>query len=108
MRVAGETRLRQHIAGAPAPAATPMAALDAARKRFLANEPLDLSKMSAELGVSRATLHRWVGTRLELLAEVAIDLSTRSLRAAVDESRPAQGAPLLVDALTRFAGYPAT
>jgi AcrR family transcriptional regulator len=103
-----ETRLRRYLADPPAVAATPLDALALARKRFLANEPLDMSSMAAELGVSRATLHRWVGTRLELLAEVAVELCERSLRTAVEESRPAQGTALLVAAFTQFAGYPAT
>jgi AcrR family transcriptional regulator len=102
------TPLRQHLADPPARAATPLDAFSAGRKRFLANQPLELSSMAAELGVSRATLHRWIGTRLELLAEIAVDLCDRSLRAALEASRPKQGTDLLVAAFCRFAEFPTT
>src|SRR5919202_1458320 len=57
-------------------------ALDAflrARKRFLACERVDMSALAAELGVSRVTLYRWVGSRDRLLVEVIWSLAARTL-----------------------------
>ena len=57
-------------------------ALDAflrARKRFQACERVDMSALSEELGVSRVTLYRWVGSRDALLVEVIWSLARRTL-----------------------------
>ena len=57
-------------------------ALDAflrARKRFLACERIDMSSLAEELGVSRVTLYRWVGSREHLLVEVIWSLARRTL-----------------------------
>jgi AcrR family transcriptional regulator len=45
-------------------------ALELARAMFLAQERVDMQAIAAELGVSRTTLFRWVGTRDQLLGEV--------------------------------------
>jgi AcrR family transcriptional regulator len=79
-------------------------ALDAflrARKRFLASERVDMSSLAQELGVSRVTLYRWVGSRDALLVEVIWSLARRTLdniEAAVDET----GAERIVRIVTRF------
>jgi AcrR family transcriptional regulator len=49
----------------------------AARRSFLAGERLDVGRLADELGVNRATLYRWVGTRDELLVEVLWSLADR-------------------------------
>jgi AcrR family transcriptional regulator len=49
---------------------TPLDALKLARKQFAAGQRLDMGQLSEELGVSRPTLYRWVGTREQLLTEV--------------------------------------
>ncbi|HVP03802.1 MAG TPA: QsdR family transcriptional regulator [Solirubrobacteraceae bacterium] len=41
-----------------------------AREMFLEGERVDMNAVAARLGVSRATLHRWVGTREHLLDRV--------------------------------------
>ena len=46
---------------------TPEAVLDAATRRFLRGERVDLAGLSAELGVSRPTLYRWFGSRDDLI-----------------------------------------
>ncbi len=43
--------------------AGPSAALAAASAHYLRGEPIDMSALAAELGVGRATLYRWVGSR---------------------------------------------
>jgi AcrR family transcriptional regulator len=65
------TPLQRQLTGTPAPARpTPLDALAAARRWFDQGRRLDIQALAAELGVSRVTLHRWVGTREQLLVEV--------------------------------------
>ena len=63
-----------------------------ARAKFLAGERLDMQQLAAELGVNRATLYRWVGSRELLLGEVISSLSIaaqKRARAEIDGSGPA-------------------
>jgi AcrR family transcriptional regulator len=55
--------------------ATAQDALDLARTTFLADERVDMQTLAAELGIARATLHRWVKTRENLLDRVLGDLA---------------------------------
>jgi AcrR family transcriptional regulator len=79
-------------------------ALDAflrARKRFLACERIDMSSLAQELGVSRVTLYRWVGSRDRLLVEVIWSLARRTLdniEAEVKETGPER----IIRIVTRF------
>ena len=66
------TRLQRELA-APQLARRPTA-LDAfriARRTFHAAERLDMSALADQVGVNRATLYRWVGSRDQLLTEIA-------------------------------------
>lgn len=72
--------------------ATPEDALRLARKRWLAGERLDIGMLAQELGVARATLFRWVGSRDLLLAEVLWSLCEPTMRRSAEESR-GQGVP---------------
>jgi len=79
-------------------------ALDAflrARKRFLACERIDMSALATDLGVSRVTLYRWVGSRDRLLVEVIWSLARRTLdkiEAEADDTGPER----VVRVVTRF------
>jgi AcrR family transcriptional regulator len=53
-----------------APRPTPLDALRLARGRWLAGERLDMGALARELGISRATLYSWVGSKERLLGEV--------------------------------------
>ena len=79
-------------------------ALDAflrARKRFLACERVDMSSLAEELGVSRVTLYRWVGSRETLLVEVIWSLASRTLD-NIEAEVEATGPERLVQVVTRF------
>ena len=52
------------------PAVGPLEVLAAARRRFVAGRRLDMRELAADMGISRATLYRWVGDRERLLGEV--------------------------------------
>ncbi|HEX8714896.1 MAG TPA: QsdR family transcriptional regulator [Solirubrobacteraceae bacterium] len=64
--------------GRPA-AATREAALALATKRFLACERVDVQAIARELGLARATMHRWFQTRESLLGELLGALAERRL-----------------------------
>jgi AcrR family transcriptional regulator len=66
--------------GRPA-AASREAVLDAAVARFLACERIDVQGLARELGLARATMHRWFGTREDLLGEAIGQLAVRRLNA---------------------------
>jgi AcrR family transcriptional regulator len=79
-------------------------ALDAflrARKRFLACERIDMSSIAQELGVSRVTLYRWVGSRDRLLVEVIWSLARRTLE-NIDAQVAERGPERVVQVVTRF------
>ena len=86
--------------GRPA-AASREDALRAARKRFLAGERVDIQAIARELGLARATMHRWFGTREQLLGELLADMGEERLRAIRAET-PGSGARAL---LASFDAY---
>jgi AcrR family transcriptional regulator len=87
------------------PAATPLqeqllgiasrpTALDAfrrARRTFLDGQHVDMGRLSRDLGVNRATLYRWVGSREQLLVEILWSLSRRTFEKLLAD--PALAAP---------------
>ena len=52
------------------PRTTPLDVFDRARTLWLSGERLNLGSLAEELGVSRATLFRWVGNKELLLGEI--------------------------------------
>jgi AcrR family transcriptional regulator len=67
-------------AGDPVPIfrrAKPEDALDLARSTFLAGDRVDMQALATQLGVSRATLYRWVGSRDQLLEAILLHLAHR-------------------------------
>src|SRR5271167_2468196 len=86
--------------GRPA-AATREDALALASERFLAGERVDVRGIARELGLARATMHRWFGTRESLVGEVLAALAEERL--AVIRSRiPGSGAAALLECFDRF------
>jgi len=61
--------------------ATPISVFEEARRWYLRGQRLDITALAAATGVSRMTLHRWVGTRDELLTEVMWSLCDQTLTA---------------------------
>ena len=86
-----QTALERQLAGQRTDAVTPVDALKAARRRFLKKERVDMSELAAELGVGRATLYRWVGSREQLLGEVLWSMTEAGLAQARAQSK-AKGA----------------
>ena len=61
---------------------TPLDVFQLARKKWLAGERLDIGKLAEELGVGRATVFRWVGSREQLYGEVISSLFASALERA--------------------------
>jgi len=72
-----------------------------ATERFLAGGRVDMQGVARELGLARATMHRWFGTREVLLGEVLADMAERRLE-LIRREVPAEGALGLLDVFERF------
>jgi AcrR family transcriptional regulator len=70
--------------------------LAAARRRYVEGERVDMRAIAADLGVSRATLYRWYGSREALLGE-AIARETEEYFARVRARVGGRGAPALLE-----------
>src|SRR5689334_9858015 len=77
---------------------TPLDALGLARRRWLAGERLDMGGLAAELGISRATLYSWVGSRERLLGEVIWSFAEQGVRQARDAAG-GEGSDYIVDVM---------
>jgi AcrR family transcriptional regulator len=86
--------------GRPA-ASTREAALALATKHFLAGERIDVQAIARELGLARATMHRWFQTRELLLGEILGTLAERRL-AAIRLDVGGAGPAALLETLDRF------
>jgi AcrR family transcriptional regulator len=86
--------------GRPA-AATRQDALALARRRFLDAERVDIKSIARELGLGRATMHRWFGTREELLGETLAALTEERLTAIRGKTR-GRGASALLACFDRY------
>jgi AcrR family transcriptional regulator len=86
--------------GRPA-AASREDALALARRQFLDAERVDIKAIASELGLGRATMHRWFGTREELLGEMLATLTEERL-AAIRSKTGSRGAPALLACFDHF------
>jgi AcrR family transcriptional regulator len=97
------TGLERALAGdGAAPRPTPLDALRLARRRWFAGERLEMGALARELGISRATLYTWVGSKQRLIGEVIWSFAEDGLRQATDAAR-GEGAEYVVDVVERFA-----
>src|SRR5947199_6821430 len=78
------TALERALDNEPRP--TPLDALRLARRKWLAEQRIDMGALAAELGTSRATLYNWVGSRERLLGEVLWTLAEPTMRRAQAEA----------------------
>ncbi len=94
------TALSERLAAeADGPRASLGTAFSTACTWFMEGRRIDISALAEEIGVSRVTLHRWVGTRDDLLSEVMWHLTSRTidrLLAAVDAEGITPRAPELL------------
>src|SRR3954447_15072435 len=75
--------------------------LEAAMYRYLRGRRVDVQAIAAELGLGRATIYRWFGSREELIGEVLVAAAQPLLVDARKKARGRGGAALL-DTFDRF------
>src|SRR5436190_3858739 len=86
--------------GRPA-AASREEVLAAASRRYLRGERIDVQAIAGELGLGRATIYRWFGSREGLIGAVLVDAAEPLLDDAARRARGRGGARLL-DVFDRF------
>ena len=69
--------------------------LEAAMYRYLRGRRIDVQAIAAELGVGRATIYRWFGTREDLIGEILIRAADPLLDDAHARARGSGGRVLL-------------
>ncbi|WP_054813879.1 QsdR family transcriptional regulator [Nocardia arizonensis] len=89
--------------GRPA-SATREQVLDLTRRAFLAGERVDVQAIAAELGLSRASVYRWFGSRDGLLGTMLAAEHQRMLDRADARSR-SRGAARILDVFDRVARW---
>jgi AcrR family transcriptional regulator len=93
-----QTPLSRALDSNPDKKVTPLDAFRLARTRWLAGERLDIGKLAAELGVGRATVFRWVGSREQLYGEICSQMFTKMLERA-EQSAKGKGLDKAVETL---------
>ncbi len=82
---------------------TALDAFELAMQKWLAGERLDIGKLADELGVGRATVFRWVGSREQLYGEVISKAFTQTIEWAKRAST-GNGAAFLTDVTRNLLG----
>lgn len=75
--------------------------LDAGLHRYLRGQRVDVQAIASELGLGRATIYRWFGSREKLLGEVIIR-ATEPVLAEARSGLAGKGGPGLLDTFDRF------
>jgi len=75
--------------------------VEAGLYRYLRGRRIDVQAIAAEIGVGRATVYRWFGSRDELIGEVVIR-ATEPLLAEARSGNEGKGGPGLLDTFDRF------
>lgn len=91
----GEAQTTEVRRRGPVPRASRRDVLAAALERFVACERIDVQALAAELGVGRATVYRWFGSREGLLGEVLVSAAKYVVRNARRDAKGRGGARLL-------------
>lgn len=98
-----QTPLSRLLAEQPTSRPDALAAFRTARRAFLAGKRLEMQDLAAELGVSRATLFRWVGGKDQLIAEIIWSVTLPTFQQAVQDAGKKQGAQRVAAVLSNFA-----
>lgn len=76
--------------------ATPLDAFNLAKKNWLTTQKLNVGELAEQLGVSRATLFRWIGNKDLLMGEIMWSLYEPTVRQA-RENCPGEGVEYVVN-----------
>lgn len=80
-----------------------LAAFRLARRRFIAGERIEMQEIASELGVSRATVFRWVGSRDELLVQIVWSTTLPTFAHAVESTEALSGGRRIAEVMSTFA-----
>ncbi len=80
-----------------------LAAFRVAQRMFLAGQRLEMQDVAGELGVSRATLFRWVGGKEQLLAEIIWSMALPTFEQALSDATGTRGPQRIAAVLSDFA-----
>src|SRR3954453_17014870 len=86
--------------GRPA-AASPEDVLALALHHYLRGRRIDLRAIAGELGIGRTTIHRWFGTREQLVGTV-VALAAEDVLAGIEAAAKGRGAERLLEIFDRF------
>jgi AcrR family transcriptional regulator len=75
--------------------------LDASLHRYLRGQRVDVQAIASELGLGRATIYRWFGSREKLIGEVIVR-ATEPVLAEARAGLAGKGGPGLLDTFDRF------
>jgi AcrR family transcriptional regulator len=75
--------------------------IEAGLHRYLRGQRIDVQAIAAEIGVGRATVYRWFGSRDNLIGEVVIR-ATEPVLAEARAGLEGRGGPGLLDTFDRF------
>ena len=75
--------------------------IDAGLQHYLRGRRIDVQAIAAELGLGRATIYRWFGSREKLIGEVIIR-ATEPVLAEARSGLKGKGGPGLLDTFDRF------
>src|SRR5437588_3572433 len=98
------TSLERALDGGDRPTVGPLDVLAEARERWSEDGRLDMGALAAGMGLSRATLYRWVGSKERLLGEVCRAGAQESWEVALEHAK-GSGADLIADAIERYMSY---
>ena len=99
--MASDTALARQLSSDTPGRPTALDAFNAARRKFIAGERIEMQALAEEIGTSRVTLHRWVGSRDLLLGEILWSLTEPTLEGARKATRKRGGAGI-AEAWGRF------
>lgn len=80
-----------------------LTAFKAARSAFVAGRRIEMQELASELGVSRATLFRWVGGKDQLLAEIVWSVAEPTLARADEAATGLTGGQRITAITTNYA-----
>lgn len=96
--------LRSEEAGDRVTAVTQADAFRGAVEAFIAGPRLDMGRLASDLGIGKATLYRWTGSREQLLAEVLTYLSQRTFARASAETTHLKGPERILTVMRIYLG----
>lgn len=98
-----QTPLSRMLAEKQAPRPDALTAFRVARQAFREGRRIEMQELASELGVSRATLFRWVGGRDQLLTEIIWSVAEPTFQLSVEAAAGKHGGQRVAAILSDFA-----